>query len=92
MLVLGKMLDRQQISRGRQQLLLHRLVVECCRANAATGMPLLALLLAVGAPVSACSDVRSKPCSFQSSVSVTTTAAMHTNPWICPTRQNIAGL
>ena len=30
-----------------------------------------------------CSDTRSKPCSRQSSVSVTTTAAMHTFPWIC---------
>ena len=34
-------------------------------------------------PALACSDSRSKPCSRQSSCSVTTTAAMHTLPWIC---------
>ena len=34
-------------------------------------------------PPPACSDNRSKPCSRQSSCSVTTTAAMHTLPWIC---------
>jgi len=33
-------------------------------------------------PWQAASDSRSKPCSFQSRVSVTTTAAMHMWPWI----------
>ena len=34
-------------------------------------------------PPPACSESRSKPCRRQSSCSVTTTAAMHTLPWIC---------
>ena len=33
-------------------------------------------------PGSACSDSKSKPCSFGSSVSVTTTASMQIPPWI----------